>query len=861
MPKTLAISAGVLLICLSARADTIVIDIRPGESANFVDTAATNKSVQVALLTTQIAAGDETDFDAATIDPQSVRFGPDQAAPDANYLPFALNDIDADGDADLSLNFPIPATGIACEDTSAEIIGTTNVATVFNGSDSITTPDCPNCHPATATNRETGKESYFVSEDSQLQVAEAAAYPAVTLEQNASNGNLMLAADGSFSYTPSADFFGLDEFSYRDSNNTLTEVEISVAGVNDPPVAGDDMASIAKKATLKRNAPGVLSNDQDADGDGLEAVLASGASYGSLDLSPDGSFEYIPGPEFPGIDSFVYQVTDGQTFSEVATVTITLPNILLMMVDDMGQGDAQIYNPGSAIQMPNLTALAQAGLRFDNAHSTTAACAPTRYSLLTGNYPHRGRQPGGVWKTADPNTMILPGQQTLGHTMQAANYRTAFIGKLHNGGAFWNEAGTGYATDFADIDFSRPFDRGPTQFGFDYSFLLPGGTDRGPYSFFENDRMVRYDDFAQDFLPFNTAADARTHLVPVSNNQNFNGGKVGIANHAMDNYDSRKIGTILTHQALEFIDQHIADNRQQGISRPFFLYMATPEPHTPWTPPPVFNAANPQNIDTGSPGTPIANSTPISERTDMVFEADVVLGTLLSKLDEEGLLNDTLIIFTSDNGVNNQLTQPGYDGIGERIETGPDGVQHINAQGVVNGVPLRGYKLQIYEGGHKVPMIMRWGDGTASGSVIQPGGVSNQLIGSQDIMATLAEIAGVSLPANQANDSYTFWPILYKPAWRQIRKHLIVQGLSSQAAIESSGRALYKQDLYGNLWKLIIDSDLNDPLLDIEFAALYNLSLDTGEANNLINDPSAAGQLAAMSEEYLQLINADRTTN
>lgn len=859
MLRRLALSAGIALVCLSAQAGSVAIDIRPDNPENFVDTSSTNKSLQVAVLTTRIADGDVIDFDATTIDPESVRLGPDQAAPDANYFPSALSDVDGDGDADLSLNFAIPATGIACEDNTAEISGATYLATTFNGSDAITTPDCPNCHSEENNYRETGTESYFVAEEGTLLVAEAAVYPAVTLEQDAASGNLTLAADGSFSYVPTPDFFGLDNFSYRDANGTVTVVDISVTGVNDPPVASDDTGSIAKRAVLRRPAPGVLANDIDPDGDTLEAVLVSGTSHGTLNLNADGSYEYTPGQDFTGNDSFSYRVTDGQTFSETASVEITLPNVLLILVDDMGQGDLALYNPGSAIPMPNLTALAEAGVRFNNAHSATAACSPTRYSLLTGNYPYRGRKPNGVWKTLDPDTMILPGQQTLGHTMQAANYRAAFIGKLHNGGAFWSESGTEYATAFNDIDFSRPFDRGPTQFGFDYSFLLPGGTDRGPYSYFENDRMVRYDDATEDFLPFSTGAEARTHLVSVSNDQNFNGGKIGIAGRAMDNYDSRKIGTILTSQALEFIDQHVADNRQQGNSRPFFLYMATPEPHTPWTPPPVFNAADPNDIDPGSPGTPIAGSTPISERTDIVFETDVILGTLLAKLDDEGLLNDTLIIFTSDNGVNGQLTQPGYDGTGERIETGPGGEQHINAQGVVDGVPLRGYKLQIYEGGHKSPLIMRWGDGSEAGSVIEPGRLANQLIGSQDIMATLAEIADVDLPADQANDSYSFWPVLFKPTWRQIRKHLIVQGLSSESVNGSAGRGFYKLDYFGNMWKLIVDSDLTDPLLNIEFAALYNLSLDPGETNNLIDDPSAASQLAAMSDEYLQLLSQDRT--
>jgi len=855
------IAVGALFASLASNAGIVAIDVRPGDATNFVDTTSTNKTIDVVLLTTSIAEGDATDFDATLIDPASVLLGSGLATPDANYLPAAVGDVDGDGDEDLNLTFAIPQTGILCEDSTVELAGELYSGDPISGSDLVTTPDCPNCHDEPANYREPDGEAFFVAEDSILTITEPAPGGFTALENDAANGLLSLAPDGAFSYTPEPNFFGLDNFSYRDDSGTVSSIRISIESVNDLPIATTDTFSVVRGAQITRSAPGVMANDSDIESTTLTATLISGTTQGTLEFADDGSFSYTPNADFSGHDSFSYQVSDGIAASDTATVDIILPNILLILVDDMGQGDAPIYNPDSAIPMPNLTALANAGIRFDNAHAPAASCSPTRYSLLTGNYPYRGRKPSGVWKSFDPDTMIIPGQQTLGHTLQAANYRTGFIGKLHNGGAFWNEAGTAYTRAFDERDFTRSFDRGPTQFGFDYSFLLPGGVGTGPYSYFENDRLVRYDEATSQFLPFETSDDARLHLVSVTNNQPFNGGLISKGGKAMDNYDSRQVGPTLTNRAVAFIDQHLETNDQQGTNRPFFLYMATPEPHTPWTPPPVFNSANPTDIEIGSPGTPIENATVISERTDTVYETDVILGTLVAKLDDEGLLNNTLIIFTSDNGPNSQLTQPTYSGIGQRIETGPGGDQHINAQGAADGVPLRGYKLQIYEGGHKTPLVMRWGDGTEEGSVIQPGSANTQIIGLQDMMATLADLTGVALAADQANDSVSYRPILINPGSLQMREHMIIQGMSSEDTYGLAGRALYERDQSSNLWKLIVDSDLENPQLGIQFAALYNLTLDPGETNSLLDDPTAEAQLIKMSEDYLTLISLDRTAD
>jgi arylsulfatase A len=855
------------LLCALAQAETVVIDILPADTENFVDTTSSSKLLQVGLLTTSLVQGDTTEFDATRINPDTVSFGVGMATPDSNYLPMAVQDLDGDGDDDLNLVFSIPATGIACEETSAALTGLTYVGELVNGSDVITTPDCPRCHGEPGNYRSNESEYYSVPEDTELNVVAPVTNAPVTMDVPPENGALTLAPDGSFSYLPKDNYFGLDSFSYSDPGGAISSVNISVSSVNDRPVAVVDTISVASGINLQRPAPGLLGNDQDVDGDDLQALLETDASNGTLMLSADGSYSYAPGPDFTGSDSFSYFVSDGIANSDPVTVDISLPNVVFILVDDMGQGDSMLYNPGSAISLPNLSALAGAGIQFDNAHAPTAACSPSRYSILTGNYPYRGRKPNGVWKTLDQQTMIIPGQMTLGHVMQAANYNTAFIGKLHNGGAFWNLAGTAYTGVFGDIDLSRSFDRGPTQFGFDYSFLMPGGLGKGPYAYFENDRIVRYDNVSGDYQPFYTAAEAHAAMIYVNHYQELNGGTVGPASYAMDNYDSRKAGSILTNRAMAFIDRHVSENMLQGSKRPFFLYLALPEPHSPWTPPPVFNPSNPEEISLGSTGTPILNATPISERTDMVFEGDVILGTILAKLDDQGLLNDTLIIFTSDNGVNSQLTQAGYAGIGERIETGPEGIQHINAQGAQAGVPLRGYKLQIYEGGHKAPLVMRWGDGTSEGSVLMPGRNISQLISSQDMIATLAQAIGVFLPADQVNDSFSYWPILATQDLSVIRPHLLVHGQPVTRSIDlfgsadQFGQAFYKQDLAGDLWKLIVDANIFDRLNNQEYIALYNLTIDPGETNNRLNDTDVESQVDWMIAEYMNVIALDRTRN
>jgi hypothetical protein len=218
-------SAGTALIPALAAAVTAEVDIRPGDPTNFIDTESSYTSVHVAVLSTSIADGDTQDFNASEVNPTTVRFG--AAAPDQNFWN-VLKDVDADGDTDLDLVFRIPDTGILCEESAAVLTGELNDTTSFSGSGTITTPDCPACHSFDDGYRDVIEETFFVREGHNLQVMEPAAQGFQLLQTGASNGALALNSDGSFSYTPDDNFFGLDDFEYLDAGNQLRDVTISV---------------------------------------------------------------------------------------------------------------------------------------------------------------------------------------------------------------------------------------------------------------------------------------------------------------------------------------------------------------------------------------------------------------------------------------------------------------------------------------------------------------------------------------------------------------------------------------------------------------------------------------------------------
>jgi len=610
------------------------------------------------------------------------------------------------------------------------------------------------------------------------------------------------------------------------------------------PSAVADAYSIASGMTLSRSAPGVLANDGVSES--AIAMLVSPAKFGTVDLREDGSFSFTPTYKFTGLDSFTYQVFDGEYASEPIPVRITFPNVVVIVVDDMGLGDLGPYNNYSITDTPNLTAFAEAGITFTHAHSPAAVCSPSRYSILTGNYPYRGRISSGIWHSYQPSTMLMPGQATLGNIFRDSGFRTGFVGKLHNGGAFWNVAGTDYTMSQSEIDFTRKFDRGPTQFGFDYSFLLPGGVSGRPYAYFEDDRLVRFDEATGEYEQFTSNKDVAKHFVFIDKGWGavHNGGVVGISTWAMDNFDSRKSGAILTRKALGFLDRAISESESLEAPKPFFLFFAPPQLHVPNSPPEYFNVTHTIDSEPATDGTPVAGTT-ASARIDMIREVDLMVGAIVEFLEERGQLENTLIVFSSDNG---PVIWPV--------------VENRDPTGTEDGTLLRGMKGLIHEGGHRVPLLARWGHDAGTQSVIAPRTTSGELVGLQDLAATFHSLLGQQRPFNQANDSKSMLPVLLGTPSESapLRNHLIVQG--SPYDYDNANRidrGFYKRDSAGDLWKLTVVSSNTDPVADITWREFYNLSKDPGESTDLIDYPDSRKLLDAMKAEYLDLIVQPQT--
>ncbi len=470
------------------------------------------------------------------------------------------------------------------------------------------------------------------------------------------------------------------------------------------------------------------------------------------------------------------------------------PNVLVFLADDMGWGDTTLYNSQSLIPTPNIDRLASNGMYFTDAHTSAAKCAPSRYSAITGNYQWRGEEPWGAWNYRG-GSQLRPGQWSLGNVLQQAGYETAFIGKLHLGAHFYAKNSNSFAKsrDPEDVvDFSRRFREGPLDYGFDYAFMLLRGIQNSPYAYFRNDRLVGN---ANDMILWERGG----HSGSVIDNPGL----------GLPDYHSREVGEDFAQEAIDFIDRHHRDNLASGQNTPFFLYYNSQSAHGPYTPPSTLL------------GQPVRNQT-ITFHTDMLYEIDVVLGLLVEALEQRGLDDNTLIVFTSDNGGLTKELEQGHDSVGG----------------------LRGQKGQIWEGGHRVPFVARWGDGSSGGSHIPPGTVRHQLVGVQDLMATVAALTGQTLPQDQGMDSFDILPVLrgQRSDSSPVRDHIIMQ----------ADRGDYFWAYREGSWKLILD-DASTP------RGLFNLANDINETNDLLNNANQAQRVSDMLSRYLQRRGANRT--
>ncbi len=391
------------------------------------------------------------------------------------------------------------------------------------------------------------------------------------------------------------------------------------------------------------------------------------------------------------------------------------PNIVFILADDVGYGDLSCYG-ATRIKTPNLDRLAREGTRFTDAHSPSSVCTPTRYALMTGQYAWRHRPGAGILSGVAPLS-ITPGTVTVPSLLKQAGYTTAVIGKWHLG------LGDG------ETDYNREIKPGPQEVGFDRVFILPATGDRTPCVYIEDRRVVGYD--ANDPIrvsyqqKIGNDPTGRENPELLTTQKPSHGHDMTIVNGIS------RIGWMTGGKAARWVDEDMADTfTRQAVSyieqqreRPFFLYFSTHDAHVPRVPHPRFRGTSGHGL-----------------RGDCIQQLDWCVGEVLATLDRLKLTENTLIIFTSDNG---GVMDDGYqDG------TGNDSSGHS-----CNG-NLRAKKGSLYEGGHRVPFLARWP------GQVKAGATSNDLICHVDFLATVAAITGQTLAGDAGPDSFNVLPAL-----------------------------------------------------------------------------------------------------
>jgi len=651
-----------------------------------------------------------------------------------------------------------------------------------------------------------------------------------------SNGTLLsFSTNGAFIYQPDSLFYGSDSFTYQAHDGSLTSETATVTLTiprNEPPFAVADAYSIVRGSELNVPAPGVVMNDEDPNGDALSAILISTVNDGTLSLHSNGSFNYIPAVGYTGTVHFTYASFDGNTTGTIATASIQVfepiaverPNILIFFADDMGRGDSRVYNSSTnpPPAQPTIEAFAEASMIFRDAHTQASLCAPSRYCILTGNYPWRGRLEGGSWHM-NTGAQVMPGQQTLAHVLNDAGYHTAIIGKGHLGAEMYDTNGVSdtrsmiwtsddiiafQAGDLSKqdthydptmMDWSQPVSNGvhSSLVGFDYSYMLYAGIQAPLYAYFENDYIVGD---PADLELWNNPNYATSNGVHQTYRPGF--GLRGL--YTCD------VGPTLTQKTLNFIDAHVATNTMNGTDAPFFIHYCAEAVHSPHTPPTNFL------------GTVVAGTTDYPH-SDMLVELDVAFSNILYKLEAQGLLDNTLVIFTSDNG---------------GLSTGEAQSGHNPNEG------LRGEKASIWEGGHSVPLFIKWGDRIPAGSY-------DHMVGIHDLYATIAQLVGKPQGEAQGLDAVSFLSVLLRGNVAPVRRTLLhgLGGSINDIAF-ARGRALRE----GN-YKLLWDKTTNLPVY------LYDLSIDPMESIDLLNDPAQVQRVARMSEKLNQFVLLTKNTN
>ena len=452
------------------------------------------------------------------------------------------------------------------------------------------------------------------------------------------------------------------------------------------------------------------------------------------------------------------------------------PNIIFILADDLGYGDVSAFNRDSKIATRNIDRLANQGVSFTDAHSSSAVCTPTRYGILTGRYNWRSTLKSGVLYGYSP-ALIPHDRRTVASLLREENYQTACIGKWHLGWE-WNNIEKGKDS----IDYHKPIKNGPTTLGFDYFYGFSGSLDMDPYVYVENDKPTA--------LPNRITQGT--------------GMKMWRKGPTASDFDHEQTLPNLISRAEKYIGE------KARAKKPFFLYLALPAPHTPILPIKEFQ---------GKSG--------LNPYGDFVLMVDAMVGRVLAKVDKAGISENTIVVFTSDNGCSPSAN-----------------FAELKAKGHNPSYIYRGHKADLFDGGHRIPCIVRWP------AKFKPHLVE-QTICLTDFFATFSAITGYQVKDNEGEDSYNILPLLLNTRpQKNIHEATVHHSIDGNFTIRKGDWKLLFSAGSGG-WSSPKQNEKNYKSLPP--LQLYNLKSDPGESKNLCSEyPDMVIELKTLMLKYIK---------
>lgn len=459
------------------------------------------------------------------------------------------------------------------------------------------------------------------------------------------------------------------------------------------------------------------------------------------------------------------------------------PNILFILADDMGWGDVRALNPASHIPTPHLDSLALGGISFTDAHAGSAACTPTRYGLMTGRHAFRNKASNGRVILGFGRPIIEPGRLTVAQLLKANGYATACFGKWNLGLDIATTDGKPVNNGWTptNVDWAKPIGRGPLTQGFDVFYGMAGSLDMSPYAWIDGDRWV----------------------APASAPRKNWRGMPGLG---APGWSDEACLPEITRRTVGYLEG------RKGKAEPFFVYMPLPAPHAPLCPLPEYKGR-----------------TDIGPHGDYCVEIDDMVGKVLDALERTGQAEDTLVLFSSDNGFWRILDAKGLEAKGHHPSGG-----------------FRGYKAEIHEGGHRVPFFVRWP------RAIAPERVCADPVTLLDFMATCADIVGAPLPDNAAEDSVSLLPLLRgERLGRPLHPYLIHHSNDGSLGIRKGKWKLARcrGDGNGGLQGFPAGTKAKD----LPPVQLFDMALDPHETRNVqAEHPDVVRELSALIQQAVQ---------